>query len=206
MNKHNRPYVLLSGTYKVESQVVDKYNDGKIHVLYAGTFEVAKGGVNAAIKAAEYLPKNYHLHVLGFGTDEEVGIVKDAIAEVSARSKATISYEGLKKGHDYIEFVQRCHIGLSTQDPSGAFNATSFPSKILSYLANGLKVVTVDIPVIRHSPLSDHMFYYKEQTPQSIAQAIEAASSAKGLDGRELIKRLDADFRASLDRFIKSLL
>lgn len=206
VNKHNAPYITLNSSFKVGPQLTDKYNDGKIHLLYSGTFEVAKGGVKSSIRAAEFLPENYHLHVLGFGTDEEIRIVKDTIAEVSARSKATITYEGLKRGRDYIEFVQRCHIGLSTQDPAGAFNATSFPSKLYSYLSNGLKVVTVDLPVIRQSPVSECMFYCEEYTPQSIARAIEAASRAEYVDGRALIKRLDADFVASLKRFIDSLL
>ena len=204
INKHSRPYIVMSCLYKTEPEVVDKFDDGKIHLLYAGTFEVAKGGVNAAIRATEYLPENYHLHVLGFGTEAEIGLVKETIAEVSARSKASITYEGLKRGRDYIEFVQRCHIGLSTQDPTGTFNDTSYPSKLFSYLSNGLKVVTVDLPVIRQSPISDSVFYIEEYTPQAIAHAIEAAARAEYVDGRAVIKRIDTAFVASLKRFIES--
>lgn len=117
------------------------------------------------------------------------------INSVAKRSVASISYDGLKKGVDYIRFIQSCHIGLSTQNPSAAFNDTSFPSKILSYMANGLAVVTIDIPVIRRSSIGKYINYYEEQTPENIAEAVVAT---KFENVREIVKRLEAQFIKAL--------
>lgn len=173
LNTAGKPHVIIYGTYTVEPQIVDKFSDGKIHVVYAGTFDSRKGGALAAIEATEFLPENYHMHICGFGTAKDTADVKDQIASMTAKSRASISFDGLKKGMDYIKFIQRCHIGLSTQDPSAAFNATSFPSKILSYMANGLSVVTIDIPVIRMASIGKYVSFYEKQNPQDIAESIK---------------------------------
>lgn len=195
LNKENKPHVIIYGTYNVEPQVVEKFSDGKIHVVYAGTFDSRKGGALAAIEAAEFLPANYHLHICGFGTTKDTEEVLSRINSVAKRSVASISYDGLKKGVDYIRFIQSCHIGLSTQNPSAAFNDTSFPSKILSYMANGLAVVTIDIPVIRRSSIGKYINYYEEQTPENIAEAVVAT---KFENVREIVKRLEAQFIKAL--------
>lgn len=199
LNIHNKPYVVIYGTYSVEPQIVDKFNDGKIHVVYAGTFDPRKGGA-AAAAAAAYLPDNYHIHICGFGNAEDTAELKKKIEDISASSAASITYDGLKKGQDYIKFIQRCHIGLSTQDPSAAFNATSFPSKILSYMANGLSVVSIDIPAIRTASIGRYLNYYKEQKPEEIARAIINAKIDNR--NREIIENLEKDFTKNIHHII----
>ena len=44
------------------------------------------------------------------------------------------------------------------------------------YLSNGLKVVSIDIPAIASSAVPDNIFFYKEQSPRKIANAILGAS------------------------------
>lgn len=192
LNKDNKPYAIIYGTYTVEPQLVDKFADGKIHVVYAGTFDSRKGGAIAAIDAAEFLPNNYHLHICGFGNFQDTEDVKARIECVATRSQARLSFDGLKKGLDYIKFIQKCHIGLSTQNPSAAFNDTSFPSKILSYMANGLSVVTIDIPVVRTASISKYINYYEEQKPKDIADAITKTTIDN--NNREIIKNLETNF------------
>ena len=203
LNPQGRPYTIIYGTYKVEPQVVEKFNDGKIHVVYAGTFDPRKGGAAAAAAAAAHLPANYHLHILGFGSGDDTRLIKETIAETAAKTQATITFDGLKKGRAYIEFIQRCHIGLSTQDPSAAFNATSFPSKILSYMANGLEVVSIDIPAIRTAAIAPNLHFYTEQTPQQIAAAILGVDLSHPHPNRDTIAKLAAEFQASLPSIIQ---
>lgn len=76
---------------------------------------------------------------------------------------------------------------MSTQDPSAAFNSTSFPSKILVYLANGLKVVSIRIPAIEQSAVVDSLVFYDKQTPEKIAEAILSASKDNTC-GNEILK------------------
>lgn len=76
INKYRKPSIVIYGTYKVEQKIVEKFNDGKIHAIYAGTFDANKGGAQIAIQAAEYLPENYHIHICGFGTEQDTENIK----------------------------------------------------------------------------------------------------------------------------------
>lgn len=197
LNSINKPHVVINGTYSVNEQhLVPKFNDGRIHVIYAGTFDVRKGGAAVAAAAAGYLTDKYVMHICGFGSEEDTNNIKRVIAEVSKKSKCTINYHGLLTGVDYIEFIQSCHIGLSTQDPDAAFNNTSFPSKILSYLSNGLAVVSIRIPAIEQSQVGQYLSYYEEQTPQKIADAIMQTDIRK--DHRTIISSLDKQCKYNL--------
>lgn len=171
-NVKNKPFAVGYGIYKIENKVADKFNDDFIHLVYAGTLDPDKGGASAAIAAAKYLPSNYHIHILGFGTPEMIKAVEIHITKMRVDAKCRISYDGVYDGSDFMAFLQKCHIGLSTQNPNASFNDTSFPSKILTYLANGLQVVSIAIPAISRSQMKDDITFYQEQTPEDIASAI----------------------------------
>lgn len=201
INTENKPYIVCNGTYAVEDSFVEekKVDAGAtIHCVYAGTLDPRKGGAAAAAAAAAFLPANYHIHILGFGTDSEVAFMKEHIKATAEKAKAVVSYDGLLTGDDYIKFIQSCHIGLSTQDPTAAFNATSFPSKILSYMSNGLRVVSVRIPAIETSSIGEYMYYYDRQTPQEIAEAIMKVDINDAYDSRKILLGLDAHFKKEL--------
>ena len=198
----NKPYCIIHGTYQVEENRNVSFYDDKIHVVYAGTFDPRKGGVLSSVCAAMYLPKIYHVHILGFGNKNDIENIRNKIEEVNKKSKATVTYDGLLAGEEYIRFIQKCHIGLSTQNPDAEFNATSFPSKILSYMANGLRVVSIRIPAIETSAIGNDMYYYNEQTPENIAKAIMAINFNDGYDGRKKIEKLDKRFSNELKRIL----
>jgi hypothetical protein len=195
INTEKKPSVIIHGTYKVEKMINKKIFDKEkeIHCVYAGTFDPRKGCVVAAT-AAEYLPSNYHIHILGFGSNEEVENIKKVIKETKSKSKAKVTYDGLLKGEEYIKFIQNCQIGLSTQNPDAQFNETSFPSKILSYMANGLRVISIKIKAIEESIIGNLVYYYDEQTPQNIANAIKNVNFNDNYDSRKLIIKLDEQF------------
>lgn len=202
LNVSNKPYAVIYGTYKVEPKIQEKANDGKIHIVYAGTLDPRKGGGMAAATAAEYLDENYHIHILGFGTQKSKEELKNEIERVSKLSSCKVTYDGLLSGEDYIRFLQSCHIGLSTQNPNGVYNDTSFPSKILSYMANGLRVVSIKIPVIESSAIGHSIHYYSEQTPKKIAEAIKEIDIVTQFDRREIIFQLDQKFKNELKELI----
>lgn len=198
-----RPIIYIHGTYKVEParDGVDASNDG-VHCVYAGTFDPRKGGAAKAAAAAEFLPAGYHMHILGFGNESDTEKIKSIVAETQKKTKATVSYDGLLSGEDYIRFIQGCDIGLSTQNPDAEFNNTSFPSKILSYLANGLRVVSIRIPAIERSYIGDLMYYYDEQTPRKIAEAILSVDLESEYNSRTVIAELAAKFEEDLKSLI----
>jgi len=202
LNKYNKPYTISSGNYLSEPRIVEQLHDGITHVVYAGTFDPEKGGAIAAIKAALYLTRRFHVHILGFGSRKDVENVIELIKQVNAQSEACVSYEGALTGKPFIEFLQRCHIGLSTQNPTGQYNDTSFPSKILTYLSNGLKVVSVAIPVVAKSPLAKSLFLYNSSNPQAIAEAVLEAEKTSNKDSAALLCELDRDFLKSISELV----
>ena len=203
VNIYNKPYIISHGTYNVENDYKKmNFDKSKIHCVYAGTFDPKKGGAIAAVNAAKYLSTNYHIHILGFGSQKEVENIKNEIKIANNESKAIVSYDGLLSGDEYIKFIQSCNIGLSTQNPDGAFNTTSFPSKILSYMSNGLRVVSIRIPAIETSDIGKYMYYYDRQTPEDIANAIMNVNINDNYDGKKIIKKLDKKFIKGLENLL----
>ena len=198
INTKNKPYAIIHGTYNVEPVLTTQFNDGKIHCVYAGTFDPRKGGAAAAAAAGLFLNSNYHIHIIGFGSENDKKMLINAIEEVSKKTECKVTYDGCLSGEAYLKFIQKCHIGLSTQNPNAAFNDTSFPSKILSYMANGLRVVSVRIPAIEGSAIGKYMYYYEEQTPEKIAQAIKQVDIGDDYDSRKIIAELDKQFQEDL--------
>lgn len=203
LNKQNKRFAICLGTYRAEKQAsFQQFTNEKIHVVYAGTFDPRKGGASAAVGAAAYLPENYHLHILGFGSRTDEENLKRQINEVSKQSRATLSFDGLLKGGAYTRFLQKCQIGLSTQQPDAAFNTTSFPSKILSYMSNGLHVVSIKIDTIVQSAIGQQLTYYEEQTPEAIAQAILRVDT-QSENPRRTIQSLDRQFVGALSNLFE---
>lgn len=210
VNVSSKPFIIIHGTYLAEpdrecrifSLNSKSEYDNIIHCVYAGTFDPRKGGAIAAA-AAEFLPPNYHIHIIGFGSKNEVEKMKDYINEIAKKSKAKVTYDGLITGEKYIKFIQSCDIGLSTQNPNAAFNATSFPSKILSYMSNGLRVVSIRIPAIETSAVGGYLYYYDKQTPVQIAKAILSVDMNDKYDSREFIKKLSDNFEKELAELLE---
>lgn len=201
-NLLNKPHIIIHGTYQVEEKRNVSFNDNKIHIVYAGTLDKRKGGA-ATTTTTAFLPENYVVHILGFGNEKDVKEIKELINKVNESSKAKAVYEGAFSGKEYIEFLQKCHIGMSTQNPDADFNATSFPSKILSYMANGLRVVTVKIPAIESSHVGNELYYYENQSPECIAETIKKIDFNDNYDSRKIIEKLDEKFTEELSNLLK---
>lgn len=210
VNPSRKPEVIIHGTYGVEpdrkcnifNQDLQMSSDRIIHCVYAGTLDPRKGGAEAAAQAAEFLPEGYHIHILGFGTKQDVQNMQNRVKDIASRSKARLTYDGVLSGEDYIRFIQSCDIGLSTQNPDAAFNGTSFPSKILSYMANGVQVVSIRIPVVESSDVGPYMYYYDHQIPEEIAKTIMSVNVYDKYVGRKVISELDIKFCHELERIL----
>lgn len=201
LNAKNKPYLVIHGVYRIEKERHVSFNDDDVHIVYAGTFDPHKGGCMTAINLANYLPSKYHIHILGFGNEKDTASVVDAIHNVQKGNNAKITYHGLLKGDNFIDFLQKCQIGLSTQNPSALFNDSSFPSKILTYMANGLDVVTIRIPVIELSDINDYVYYYESPDAREIADAIISISNNAKIDMCSVLRLLDSNFVKDLKSF-----
>ena len=194
VNLSGKPYVISHGTYRTNPRYCDKFDDGNIHVVYAGSFNPVKGGALTAIGAAEFLNDHYVLHILGKGSDDITAAVRRKIDETALKTECRIVFEGYKTGKDFDSFIQSCHIGLSTQQPDGKYNASSFPSKILMYMSNGLPVVSVKIPAVATSEVKDYIYYYDDPAPRDIADAIMQVSTGNTGDPSDKLNELHRSF------------
>ena len=203
INVNKRPSSILYGPYTEKPFYNTSFNDNKIHCVYAGTFNETKGGADNAIKSALYLDGKYQMHILGFGNDKEKKRILTLIDEINKKTQCKVFFEGLLIKDDYDKFLQKCSVGLSTQNSVGAFNESSFPSKVLSFMANGLNVVTPKLQVLEESKISRFMNYYECNNPNDIAKVIKSLVIKDSLEEKECIKKLDELFIAELDRILK---
>ena len=204
INTKQLPYVTCYGTYEIPTLYKEAFNDNLIHCLYAGTLAQNKGALNA-INVAKYLPNNYLIHILGFGSEKDIADIKNAVNEVNNSYGTTkVIYEGLKLNEEYLKFIQKCQIGLCTQNIDAAFNTTSFPSKILSYMSNGLEVVGVNIAAIKNSKVGQFIQFYNVPDEKEIANAILNINLNNKTNNVDVVKELDKEFKEDLkDMLVK---
>jgi len=203
VNTDKKPSAVIYGTYQVEEDRNVKRNDGKIHLLYAGTFSKQKG-VMTAINLASNLPSNYHIHILGKSSTNVLANINKIVSHNNKTNHATVTYDGFLSGEDYIRFVQSCDIGLSPQNSNTTFNETSFPSKVLSYLSNGLRVVSVKLDPLEQSSISHLLYYYEGDSIEKLAETVQLISFLDPYDSRVIVDELDEKFRKAMDCLLRS--
>lgn len=199
INTKQLPYVTCYGTYEIPTLYKEAFNDNLIHCLYAGTLDRQKQGAAIAINTARYLPNNYIIHILGFGTSQDLSYTKNLIDEINKQHGVTkVIYEGVKLNEEYLKFIQKCQIGLSTQNMDASFNDTSFPSKILSYMSNGLEVVSANIGVVKNSKIGQYIHFYEVQDEKEIANVILNINLNAKSNNVDVVKELDKEFKEDL--------
>ena len=94
---------------------------------------------------------------------------------------------------------------LQIEGANELFNATSFPSKVLSYMANGLCVVSADIEVLRQSKINELICYYNGSTGEKIAEAIRKVDLSQNDMARKKLVNLYEDFANSLKGMLEEV-
>lgn len=171
----DKPYIVISGDYQIKKRnhQSDKFHDNKTHIVYAGIIDSKKMGAFTVLDIAKILDEKYAFHILGFGNINDIKELNNKINSFNLENpQKRIIYEGLLEGELFNNFLQKCDIGLSCQNPNGKYNDSSFPSKILTYLTNGLEVVTIDLPVVKNSKVNDIVNYYHNLNVQEISNTI----------------------------------
>ncbi|WP_339611171.1 hypothetical protein, partial [uncultured Planktosalinus sp.] len=110
----NKPFLINYGNYRPEGNRYSPYND-KIHIVYAGIIDLHKAGAFNAIESARHLSKDYIIHIIGFGNLKNINELKEKIAISNQIHECKVIFDGIKNGDEYVDYVSKCHIGLSTQ-------------------------------------------------------------------------------------------
>jgi hypothetical protein len=198
----SKPYCILYGIYRVPGRLSEPVDGDTILLLYAGVIDTHKRGAFNAIESTRYLPSGYVMHVIGFGDTDKLC---RRIDELNRSNDCKIFFDGMKNGKDYLSYCQSCHIGLSTQAMDGKYLETSFPSKVLSYLCMGLRVVSCRVDCVEKSRIHPLVEYYNEDTPEAIAQAIRSVDLTKPFDTRSVIDRLDERFMKDMGELVEQM-
>lgn len=204
VNLLNKPQVIINGVYKLEKSFESKNTDAKIRkVVYAGSLEKQKG-VDFVIKTAEHLPSNYEIHILGFGSKGDIERITELIKKVNKEGHSRVIFDGVLKGIEYIEFLQSCDIGVCIQDEKDEFNKYEFPSKIFSYLSNGLMVVTNDLVQVRESEVGQYLCISKNTKPVCIARSIMKCKE-NNCNSKTVLEHLDSKFEKDIKELFEIL-
>ncbi|MBQ4510332.1 MAG: glycosyltransferase [Clostridia bacterium] len=186
-----------------------KYNvekGEKIKLVYAGVIEQERKAAFLAIDAMEHLTDDYELHILGFGTDENIKALEERIEQVNNQKNCkSITFHGKKTGEEYWKFLQGCDIALSTHsydEKSFASADYTFPSKILTYLANNLRVVAQKLQVLEKSAVSEYITFYDEPNSILVADAIKSININDIYDSRKLIDILNNEFLSNIEKLL----
>lgn len=207
-NPENKKYVVAQGTYKVQKELVPLFDDEKKHLVYAGILRIDKG-VDVAIKMGKYLSDSYVIHILGYGEKRDIIRVKELIERESKLSQCEIRYEGLLSGDEYNQFIQSCDLGLCTQSSDVSYNTTAFPSKVISYLSNGIGVIAVRIESLEKSEVR-HLIklYDNSKSPEKeIADIVKKFDFEKYSKKyiRSEIEKLDRQFKTNLEILLDAM-
>lgn len=169
-------YVVNYGAGVIPQRTAARRNDGKIHVVYAGTIEAYKQGATTAVEAARYLTDNYVMHIIGFGEDEQIRRLGQRIDEVNqSQHRQAVVYDGCLSGDELDAYLFGCHIGLSSNVMRPNFANNSFPSKVITYMCHDLSVVLGYAEAFYNVPMSEGWTFYHEFTPETISAAIMSA-------------------------------
>ena len=72
-------------------------------------------------------------------------------------------------------------------------------------MANGLRVVSVRIKALEKSAIGDLLYFYDEQTPESIAEAVKKIDFSQPYNSRKRIKELDKEFTKQIGEMLNDL-
>ncbi len=203
-----KKYCVSHGDYSYNGVLRTKRqaNDPK-RIVYAG--KISKGEVNDAFIAAEiakYVKGNFEFHILGYGTDDDINQLRVLIDAINTeRGKDIVSYDGCLSGQEYDNFLSTCDIGLCTRTLEEPSCNLCFPSKTLVYLNHGLSVVCPDAEFIRKSKIASLVTCIKgEMTAENMASALDKME-LENRDFSEEIKKIDSEFKSSLERMLDSI-
>lgn len=204
---HNDKKKIISyGRYTLPQLHEKNSHHEKIRLIYAGVIEQERKGAFLAVEAMNYLTDEYELYICGFGNDEDINAIQKKINKVNDKIKRkAVIYLGYKSGVEYEEILQSCDIALSTHtyDNTNMSSADhTFPSKLLVYLGNGLRIVAQRLKVLEQSQIADLIYFYDYPTPNSLAETIMSIKLGKQYDGINRIKQLDEKFRIDMKKLL----
>lgn len=188
----SKPYIVCYGSYKCISKNSIDQKKNNVEIVYAGVIGNEMSDVYIAVDAMQYLPSNYVLKIVGYGSDYDLEKFKLYI-----KNFKNVIYDGLLKGEKYSEYLLSCDIGLCPRRLDNNLSDYTFPSKVLVYLGHSLHTITTKIDCIVNSEVKDIVSFVDELNAYNLAEAILHIDLLKNNSQDKLIE-LDENFRMNL--------
>ena len=202
VNRFNKPQIIVNGAYRTENNKKTVENREDLILVYAGSLEKQKG-IGIILKFAEYVNENVEIRIIGFGEHDDVNYVRENV-ELLNKKGTKIRYDGIKTGMEYTKYLQQCDIGLCIQDNTDDFNLYEFPSKVISYMACGLNVITNDLIQIRTSELAKYINIMETNDIIEMADYINNRRF-ECYDVSEVLKKVDREFIGNIKLLVESV-
>ena len=192
------PIVSYGNYNPYKGEIPQKGVSDTIKLLYSGSIDKARFSGHLSVMAMRYLPGNYILNISGpvnvHDKEEFLRLIEDTNKELGRNA---INYLGILNDTDYNNILLNSDIALNPQK-EGEFGNFVFPSKLLSYLAYNLPVVTTKGKSIINSSLRELLYFCDGYNPEDIANAILMVDFEKKTDSREKLEELSLIFRNKL--------
>ena len=182
-------YGVVNPDYQKKKRQFDRNH---IHVLYAGTISERKSGAFAAARCAEFLPKRYRMHIAGFGSEGAVKELREIIDDSNRHDgRCRIEFHGMLTGDALDSLLDSCDVGISTYVMRPDFANHSCPSKLMTYVTHGLKVVSGYSDALGMAEIARNWSFFRTYDPKEIAAAIERAASVEASDYKTVLREVD---------------
>jgi len=204
LRKDSFDHVTLYGPYKREILAHQNVDNTKTRLLYVGKISKDKG-IERTIELANYLSDQFEIRIIGYCESYDEETLMSKISESNRTNSCKLIFDGVKHGAEYVEYVQSCELGLVLQDMDASFNANSFPSKILSFISNGLEVLAPDIPTIATSPFASSLYLYHDESAQEIAKIVKGIDFSQRRCHPQILDALKTEFYKDLGALITAV-
>ena len=191
------------GSYQTYSGPIRKKKSNTIRLVFSGGIEKTRGGAFVALNVIRKLPRNYTLTISGNidlnSREEFLQIIQDINTE---KGFLCVQYVGLLPQDQFEEMLLNSDIALNLQR-EGEYGGFLFPSKILTYLAYELPVVTTPGDSICKSSLCDDLFITEDYQTETIIRTITTIDLSENHDYRSKLQIMDKEFKKMLGELLK---
>lgn len=194
--------MVIYGNYKFANDLnVHITKNDKVNLLFSGSLDSTRG-VFQAIEAMYFLPEEYLLNISGVGNKATVHLVQEKIEELNTfRNKVVCKYLGKLDDSDYKLLLNSSDLALNTQ-VEGEYAQFLFPSKLLSYMAYNIPIVSTKGQSIVESPFFKYIYFTDDSSGKSIAEVILSIDLSKSVNYHVILGELHSQAVEELNKIL----
>lgn len=163
----NKNYLVIDGCIDVAGDAKISFEDEKINVLLAGMLDEEQG-INLYLQTLEIINKNEELakkfkfNICGLSLNE-----KTLKVCLSTFINIDLTYYGFVSSAEFNAILEKAHVCLVLQNPTGRNAQQKTPSKGYEYMASGKAIIVTSIGDYVNLP-GNTCFLLNEYSPENI--------------------------------------